>query len=95
MTAQKEQSITTLTEPTATVEKLTDDAIKKRLASIARQHKTQVGYRDEAQTQIDALMKEKEMLIGVQIDRLKAQLPRDPTAKATLGEAIREELNRG
>jgi hypothetical protein len=65
----------TAPDAASTVEKLTDDAIKKRLASIARQHKTQVGYRDFAQSQIDLLMKEKEMLIGVQIERLRALLP--------------------
>lgn len=60
-----------------TVDALTDDAIKKRIAAIGRFIKTQVGYRDEAQAEIDNLINEKATLIEAQIDRLKAQLPQE------------------
>lgn len=77
--------MTTPTAPeaaTSIVDKLTDEGIKKRLTLIARLHKTQMGYRDAAQREMETLMKEKEMLIGVQITRLRAQLSTESTAKA-------------
>lgn len=64
------------------VDKLTDEAITKRIAAIGRLIHTQAGYRDDAQAEIDKLINEKAMLIEVKIARLKAQLPRPVEARA-------------
>lgn len=56
------------------VEKLTDEAIAKRLSLIGRLIKTRAEKRDEIQAEIDGLVSEKSELIQLQIDRLKAQL---------------------
>jgi hypothetical protein len=62
---------------TSPVEKLADDAIKKRIAAIGRLIQTRAEKRDDLQTAIDGLVIEKATLIRIQIDRLKDQLPQE------------------
>jgi uncharacterized small protein (DUF1192 family) len=59
---------------TSPVEKLTDEAIKKRIAAITRLVKTRIENKAELQAEIDDLLSERTTLIQAQIDRLTAQL---------------------
>lgn len=58
-----------------TVEKLTDEAITKRVAQIDRLVKVRNTRLFDTQTEIDELTDERALLVQQQIERLKAQLP--------------------
>lgn len=65
----------TATVPEMTVEKLTDDAIAKRIRAIDRLVAARKSNIDDLQAEIIGFQRERAVLIQAQIDRLQAQLP--------------------